>query len=82
MKRAVLAAIRIYQRQVSPALPAACRYQPTCSHYGYEAIERFGVLRGSVLTLGRLARCTPFGRGGFDPVPERPERSTGPATTR
>ncbi len=71
MKRAVLAAIRFYQRRISPGLPAACRYQPTCSQYGYEAVERFGVARGLWLTLRRLLRCTPFGRGGYDPVPER-----------
>ena len=71
MKWVVLGAIRFYQRQISPALPAACRYQPTCSQYGYEAVERFGVLRGGTLTLWRLLRCTPLHRGGYDPVPEK-----------
>jgi putative membrane protein insertion efficiency factor len=71
MTRLVLGAIRLYQRRISPGLPVACRYQPTCSQYSYEAIERFGVARGSVMTLWRLLRCTPVGGRGYDPVPER-----------
>lgn len=74
MTQLALAAIRFYQRRISPGLPAACRYQPTCSHYSYEAIERFGVARGSLLTLWRLLRCTPVGGKGYDPVPAVPER--------
>lgn len=69
MKRLLLAIIRLYQRWVSPGLPPACRYQPTCSHYGYEAIQRYGVLRGGWLALQRLLRCHPLHRGGYDPVP-------------
>ena len=69
MRRLALAAIRAYQRWISPALPPMCRYQPTCSQYGYEAIARFGLWRGR-LTVARLLRCTPFGRGGYDPVPD------------
>lgn len=69
MKRLGLAAIGAYQRWISPSLPPACRYQPTCSHYGYEAVERHGILRGSWLTLKRLVRCNPFTSGGYDPVP-------------
>jgi len=69
MKTAALKAIRWYQNGVSPALPPGCRFLPTCSHYGYEAIERHGLLRGGFLTLWRLARCNPFNRGGCDPVP-------------
>ena len=69
MKRAALFAIRGYQRWISPGLPAACRYQPTCSQYAYEAIERHGVVRGVALALRRLLRCTPLHRGGYDPVP-------------
>ena len=65
----VLGLIRIYQSTIGPALPAACRFQPTCSHYAYEAIERYGVLRGGWLTIKRLARCQPFGGHGYDPVP-------------
>ncbi|OGR24197.1 MAG: membrane protein insertion efficiency factor YidD [Desulfobacca sp. RBG_16_60_12] len=69
MKRSTLALIRFYQRYISPSRPPACRYQPTCSHYGYEAIERHGVLKGSLLIVWRLVRCNPFSRGGYDPVP-------------
>jgi uncharacterized protein len=69
MKTASLALIRFYQHQISGSLPGGCRFQPTCSQYGYEAIERHGVLKGYALTLWRLARCHPFTRGGHDPVP-------------
>jgi putative membrane protein insertion efficiency factor len=70
MKRGALAAIRLYQRWISPSLPSACRYQPTCSHYAYEAIERYGTIRGMRLAAVRLLRCTPLHKGGYDPVPE------------
>jgi len=69
MNRLALGLIRLYQRCVSPSRPPACRFQPTCSHYGYEAIERHGLLKGTWLTLWRLVRCNPFNHGGYDPVP-------------
>ena len=68
MKSAVLFTLRMYKRLVSPMLPAACRYVPTCSEYAEEAVERYGVLRGSRKAVWRLLRCHPFAHGGFDPV--------------
>jgi len=69
MKHLFLFAIRGYQKAVSPSMPAACRYEPSCSYYGYEAIDRYGALKGSWLLLRRLARCHPLHTPGFDPVP-------------
>ena len=69
---ALVGLLRFYKRFVSPLLPAACRFQPTCSEYAMQAVERHGVLRGGRLTLWRLLRCQPFSKGGYDPVP--PER--------
>ena len=69
MKSAVLAALRFYKAAVSPMLPPACRYTPTCSEYAMEAVERFGVMRGGWLAVKRLLSCHPWSRGGYDPVP-------------
>jgi len=69
MKTAVLAALRFYKRSISPGLPPACRYTPTCSEYAMEAVERHGVLHGGFLALRRLISCNPFSHGGYDPVP-------------
>lgn len=69
--RPLTAAIRGYQKLVSPALGRNCRFSPTCSSYALEALERFGVLRGTSLALRRLGRCHPLFEGGYDPVPER-----------
>jgi len=66
---AVASLIRGYQRFVSPALPPACRFTPSCSQYALEAVTRHGVARGGWLAVRRLARCHPFHRGGPDPVP-------------
>lgn len=66
----VLALIRLYQMTVSRALPPnTCRFYPTCSHYGYQAIYKYGVLKGGLLAAWRVLRCNPFNPGGYDPVP-------------
>ena len=74
MKAALLWLIRLYRKSVSPLSPGKCKYIPTCSQYGLEAIERFGALKGGLLTLWRVLRCNPWSRGGYDPVPEKKEK--------
>jgi putative membrane protein insertion efficiency factor len=61
--------VRLYQRWISPMLPASCRYQPTCSQYTLEAIRKYGLIRGSWMGAKRIGRCHPFHPGGYDPVP-------------
>jgi putative membrane protein insertion efficiency factor len=68
-KRGVLLALQIYKRCLSPLLPPACRFHPTCSEYCQEAVQRHGLFKGLWLGLRRLLRCHPFGKGGIDPVP-------------
>ncbi|MGH9465783.1 MAG: membrane protein insertion efficiency factor YidD [Terriglobales bacterium] len=70
-KIVVLGCLRGYQRAISPWLPPACRFYPTCSEYAVEAVDRYGVLIGAALAAWRLLRCHPLHPGGFDPVPER-----------
>jgi hypothetical protein len=70
-QRLALAALRLYKLLISPMFTGSCRFVPSCSDYAREAIVRFGVVRGSVLALKRLARCHPLGSHGFDPVPAR-----------
>lgn len=80
MKQALQWMLSGYKRWISPALPNACRFVPTCSEYATEAIGRHGALRGSLLAGWRLLRCHPFARAGFDPVPQnwnRPGRNLG-----
>ncbi|HKI27721.1 MAG TPA: membrane protein insertion efficiency factor YidD [Candidatus Sulfotelmatobacter sp.] len=67
-KLVVLQLLRAYKWAVSPLFPPACRYVPTCSEYALEAIDRYGVLRGGLMSVARLLRCHPFARGGYDPV--------------
>jgi putative membrane protein insertion efficiency factor len=67
---ALLALIRLYQMTFARLLPTnTCRFTPTCSHYGYEAIARYGVFKGGWMAAWRVLRCQPFSRGGYDPVP-------------
>jgi uncharacterized protein len=63
--------LRVYQRLISPAFGARCRYYPSCSEYAAQAIQRFGILRGLVLAGWRLLRCNPWSQGGFDPVDDQ-----------
>jgi uncharacterized protein len=65
--------IRFYQKFISPLKPPTCRFYPTCSHYGIQAIQRFGPIKGTWLTIRRIAKCHPFHPGGIDPVPEKKE---------
>lgn len=69
MKSLLLVLIRIYQKTLSPLLPSGCRFYPTCSHYGYGAIEKYGAVKGGWMAIKRVARCHPFNPGGYDPVP-------------
>ena len=70
MKQLLLWLIRFYRKRVSPYTPPACRFSPTCSQYGLEAIEKYGALKGGWLTAKRLCRCHPFYKGDwYDPVP-------------
>jgi len=70
MKYLLLGLIRLYQLTLSRALPPSCRFYPSCSHYGYEAVRRYGALKGGWLAVKRLARCHPLNPGGYDPVPD------------
>lgn len=66
----LLVLIRGYQAVISPALPAnTCRFYPSCSHYGYQAIYKYGAIKGSAMAFWRVLRCNPFNPGGYDPVP-------------
>ncbi len=69
MTRVLQAVIRAYQVTISPLFAGSCRYFPSCSQYTYEAVTRYGWLRGSWMGMKRIGRCQPFARGGYDPVP-------------
>jgi putative membrane protein insertion efficiency factor len=69
MRKAAIGLIVVYQRVVSPVLGPACRYEPSCSEYARQAIEKYGAARGAWMGMKRLARCHPFHKGGYDPVP-------------
>jgi len=69
MKKALLFLIKLYQKFISPMFPNSCRYNPTCSVYTYQAVEKYGVAKGLFLGIKRILRCNPFFPGGDDPVP-------------
>ena len=69
MKQIALLLIRLYQNTISRALPPSCRFTPSCSVYGYQAIEKYGFLKGGWMAIKRIGRCNPFNPGGYDPVP-------------
>ncbi|AXH99655.1 membrane protein insertion efficiency factor YidD [Sporosarcina sp. PTS2304] len=74
LKKVLVLFIRFYQKFISPMFPPSCRFYPTCSHYGVEAIETHGALKGSYLAVMRILKCHPFHEGGFDPVPPKKEK--------
>ena len=69
MKKLVIAMIRFYQKYISPYKGTKCPYVHSCSQYGLEAIEKYGVIKGGLLAAWRILRCNPFSKGGYDPVP-------------
>jgi hypothetical protein len=69
MRRVLMFLIRIYQKTFSLVLPSSCRFYPSCSEYTYQAIEKYGALRGGWMGIRRISRCHPWNPGGFDPVP-------------
>lgn len=69
LKRFAISSIRFYQVVISPYLPSVCRHMPSCSHYTFEAINRYGILKGVWLGSRRIIRCRPMGTSGYDPVP-------------
>ncbi|WP_093060296.1 membrane protein insertion efficiency factor YidD [Psychrobacillus sp. OK028] len=70
MKHIIISIFRFYQKFISPLSPPSCRFYPTCSHYGVEAVQKHGAVKGSILTVKRISKCHPFHEGGVDPVPD------------
>ncbi|TQR14677.1 membrane protein insertion efficiency factor YidD [Psychrobacillus soli] len=71
MKHIIIAIFRFYQKIISPLTPPSCRFYPTCSHYGVEAVQKHGAIKGGYLTIRRISKCHPFHEGGIDPVPDK-----------
>ena len=69
MKKFFIFLIKFYRKYISPLKPSCCRFYPTCSEYALEAIEKYGALKGSYMSIKRILRCQPFNPGGYDPVP-------------
>ena len=76
-KKIVIGFIRFYQIVISPLKPPSCRFYPTCSHYGLEAVQRHGALKGGWLAIKRIVKCHPFHPGGMDPVPDEWRKKKG-----
>ncbi len=75
MKKLIISMILFYQKKISPSRPRCCRFEPTCSAYAIQAIEKRGVIVGLFLAFYRILRCNPFCKAGYDPVPEKKKRS-------
>ncbi len=71
MSKLMIWLLQGYKKYISPGLPPSCRFLPTCSEYAMTAFERFGFFRGLILSVWRVLRCNPFGKSGYDPVPEK-----------
>jgi putative membrane protein insertion efficiency factor len=69
LKLLIINIIKIYQRFISPFFPSSCKFSPSCSRYGIEAINKHGAIRGSYLTVKRVLKCNPWNNGGYDPIP-------------
>lgn len=69
MSRLMIGLIKLYQYCISPFFPPSCRFSPTCSNYASEALTKYGLIKGMILSIGRILRCHPWNRGGYDPVP-------------
>ena len=74
MKKILILLIRFYKAAISPHMQKHCKYEPTCSCYGLQAVEKYGAIKGSALAAWRILRCNPFSKGGYDPVPEKKEK--------
>ncbi len=77
MKQIAVFLIRLYQKYLSPLKAPCCRFQPTCSQYAIEAFQKRGFFVGFALTVWRILRCNPFGKGGYDPVPDKKSKTSG-----
>ncbi|MEH7452634.1 membrane protein insertion efficiency factor YidD [Gottfriedia acidiceleris] len=76
MNKILIGIIRFYQKWISPATPPSCRFYPTCSSYGLEALQTHGALKGTYLTTKRILKCHPLHPGGYDPVPDKINKET------
>ena len=80
--RAAVFLVQSYRTMISPLRPPACRFTPTCSQYALDALQEYGLLKGSRLAVVRLLKCGPWHRGGWDPIPERPDVTEGDPNSR